>query len=58
MGRIKGEQVELSAAAVSDFFEKRARAFDPAKPLAAVLYQDDHPEIARERGVLLDGGAM
>lgn len=49
MGRIKGEQVELSAAAVSDFFEKRAQAFDPAKPLAAVLYQDDHPEIARER---------
>ncbi|WP_237152552.1 class I SAM-dependent methyltransferase [Oryzibacter oryziterrae] len=49
MGRIKGEQVELSAEAVSDFFEKRAQAFDPAKPLSAVLYQDDHPEIARER---------
>jgi len=49
MSRILGEKIALNQSQVADFFEQRARKFNAETPLTAILYQDQHPEIAEER---------
>ncbi len=52
MSRIAGEKVALNRNEIADFFEQRARKFTAATPLTAILYQDNHPEIAERRDAL------
>jgi 2-polyprenyl-3-methyl-5-hydroxy-6-metoxy-1,4-benzoquinol methylase len=52
MSRVVGEKIPLNKSEVADFFEQRARRFDAATPLTAILYQDKHPEIAELRDAM------
>jgi len=47
--RIQGSVVDLDQDQVRDFFESRGKGIDPASPITSILYQDKHPEVARER---------
>jgi 2-polyprenyl-3-methyl-5-hydroxy-6-metoxy-1,4-benzoquinol methylase len=52
MSRVAGEKIPLNKDEVANFFEQRARKFDAATPLTAILYQDKHPEIAELRDAM------
>jgi 2-polyprenyl-3-methyl-5-hydroxy-6-metoxy-1,4-benzoquinol methylase len=52
MSRVSGDKIGLDKDEVADFFEQRARKFNAEAPLTAILYQDQHPEIAEMRDAL------
>lgn len=52
MSRIAGDRIALNRREIADFFEQRAHKFSAATPLTAILYQDNHPEIAEQRDAL------
>lgn len=52
MSRIVGDRIGLDKAQVAGFFEQRAQKFNADTPLTAILYQDNHPEIAAQRDAL------
>ena len=52
MSRIAGDRLALNKNEIADFFEQRAQKFNAATPLTAILYQDNHPEIAERRDAL------
>ncbi len=47
--RIRGRALEISDGSIRKFFTDRARRYDPARELTAVLYQDSRPELAARR---------
>jgi cyclopropane fatty-acyl-phospholipid synthase-like methyltransferase len=47
--RIHKTKTAINSEAVADFFNDRAKRFDPAKPLVSVIYQDRNPELAEAR---------
>jgi ubiquinone/menaquinone biosynthesis C-methylase UbiE len=50
--RIYGRKVDISSQNVHEFFEQRARGYNPTSPLTSVLYQDKTPEVAEYRDAL------
>lgn len=50
-GRIWQRKVELDSSDVQIFFSNRSKIYSEENPLVSVLYQDDHPDLARERDV-------
>ncbi len=49
MTRIYGKAVDLQAADLHAFFEKRGRSISAEHPLTSVLYQDHNPALAEKR---------
>lgn len=47
--RIIGENVEIEYEKTQNFYEDRAKKYNPEHPYIAVMYQDNHPQIAEER---------
>lgn len=52
MIRVTGDKIALDKRQVADFFEQRAQKFNAETPLTTILYQDKHPEIAKQRDAL------
>jgi SAM-dependent methyltransferase len=47
--RIQNENVPIEMGKTLNFFNNRSKVYSEENPVTSVLYQDKHPEIARER---------
>ncbi|MBP5787104.1 MAG: class I SAM-dependent methyltransferase [Kiritimatiellae bacterium] len=47
--RVKKEHLELDNGHIRDFFRARAGKYKEANPYAVTMYQDEHPELVKQR---------
>lgn len=47
--RVKKDKLNLDNAHIKDFFRARAEKYNATNPFAVTMYQDDHPELVRQR---------
>lgn len=47
--RVKNDKLDLDNTHIKEFFRGRAGKYNEANPYAVTMYQDDHPELVRQR---------